>query len=76
VDRLQSEVAEMRREAEAAGEGLAASAGGRTVTDVDDDLEELEHKRATHERGKDQAVQRRSRLRRAPHHCFRIDCFL
>ncbi|KAK9845385.1 hypothetical protein WJX81_005219 [Elliptochloris bilobata] len=63
VNRLQAEAAAMRTEAQAAGEAAAEAGGGRTIGDVDADLDELEHARAGHERGKDEAVRRRARLR-------------
>lgn len=63
VDRLHAEVAAMRAEAAAAGEAAAEAGGGRTVAMVDGELDELEHARAGHERGRDDAARRRSRLR-------------
>ena len=70
VDRLHAEVAAMREEAQAAGEAATAAGGARTVSKVDAELDELEHARAGHERGRDDAARRCARLRCAPWNQF------
>ncbi|KAK9817777.1 hypothetical protein WJX72_002045 [[Myrmecia] bisecta] len=63
VDRLQKEVDAGKAEIDALQAQHAASGAGRSVADVDEDLDRVEGEKAGHERQKDELLRKQARLR-------------